>query len=248
MQGIEMLTFIVPRESGNRLLALCRERGIDLSVVMHGRGIASSEVVNTLAIGDTERDVVLLTAGSDGAFDIMRELCAMMHLERTGTGIAFSIPLSAAADQLSSYKLLCGRAEARAEKQNESQQQGGGKMESIKHDLTITIVDRGYADDVIAAAKEAGAFGGTVINARGTGSHELHRFFGTVLEPEKEAVLILTEREKRNGIMEAICRKAGLSKQGMGICFSLPVDRVAGIKRFETADASGPADLPDQLR
>lgn len=103
----------------------------------------------------------------------------------------------------------------------------------IKYDLIIIIVNRGFADEVMTAAKSAGAFGGTVVNARGTGTHELQEFFGSLIQPEKEMVMILTEREKRNAMMEAICRDAGLSKEGMGICFSLPVDGVAGIRSFK---------------
>lgn len=104
----------------------------------------------------------------------------------------------------------------------------------------MTIVNRGFADEVMAAAKSAGAFGGTVINARGTGTNELQQFFGTVIQPEKELVVILTERKTRNAIMEAICEKAGISKPGKGICFSLPVDSVMGIRSLlknpETAE------------
>ena len=101
-----------------------------------------------------------------------------------------------------------------------------------KFDLIITIVNRGFADEVMSSARTAGAFGGTVVNARGTGTHELQQFFGSVVEPEKEAVLILAERGKRSAIMEAICRGAGLSKDGMGVCFSLPVDGVRGLTSF----------------
>ena len=68
----------------------------------------------------------------------------------------------------------------------------------------------------MSAAKAAGAFGGTVVNARGTGTHELQHFFGAIIQPEKELVLILTEREKRNSIMEAICRDGGIVKRGNG--------------------------------
>lgn len=96
----------------------------------------------------------------------------------------------------------------------------------------MTIVNRGFADEVMSAAKSAGAFGGTVVNARGTGTHELQEFFGALIQPEKEIIMILTEREKRNTIMDAVCRDAGLAKEGMGICFSLPVDAVAGIRSF----------------
>ena len=106
-------------------------------------------------------------------------------------------------------------------------------MNPCKYDLVVTIVNRGFADEVMSAAKKAGAFGGTIMNARGTGIHEQKKFFGSVIEPEKEMVLILIEHDKRNPVMENICREAGLSKDGMGVCFSLPVDSVAGIRRFE---------------
>lgn len=117
----------------------------------------------------------------------------------------------------------------------------------ILNDLIFTVVNRGFADEVMSAAKKAGASGGTVLNARGTGPGELKQFFGTVIQPEKEIVLILTEREKRNGIMEAIGHDAGLGKEGMGICFSVPVDGTMGIRRFEVKPiekSSDPENAP----
>lgn len=106
-------------------------------------------------------------------------------------------------------------------------------MSAQKYSLIISVVNRGCADEVMHAARKAGAFGGTIITARGTGAHEQKKFFGTVIEPEKDMVLILTEQALRNGIMEAITRDTGLSKEGVGICFALPVDNVVGISRFE---------------
>lgn len=108
----------------------------------------------------------------------------------------------------------------------------------MKYDLIITIVNRGFADEVMSAAKKAGAFGGTIINARGTGSNELKEFFGAIIQPEKELVLILTQKEKRNEIMTSICKYAGLDKEGMGISFSLPVDAVSGIRAFKDEESS----------
>ena len=106
----------------------------------------------------------------------------------------------------------------------------------MKYDLIVTVVNRGFADDVMRAAKKAGAFGGTVLNARGTAAPSEKKFFGTVIEPEKELVLILVEHEKRTPMMETITVDAGLAKDGMGICFSLPVDAVRGVARFETPE------------
>ncbi len=106
----------------------------------------------------------------------------------------------------------------------------------MRYDLVITIVNRGFADSVMDAAKAAGAFGGTVLYARGTGIHEAEKFFGIIVQPEKELVMILTESEKKNAIMSAIYKDAELNKEGKGICFSLPVEAVSGITRFAKAE------------
>ena len=104
-------------------------------------------------------------------------------------------------------------------------------METCKREfeLIITIVNRGFADEVMDAARKVGATGGTVLYARGTGAEEAEKFFGITIQPEKEVVLILSLRETRNDIIKAICRRAGLTTAGHGISFSLPVDDVVGV-------------------
>lgn len=101
--------------------------------------------------------------------------------------------------------------------------------EHSQFELVITIVNRGFADDVMDVAKEAGASGGTVLYARGTGIHEAEQFFGVTIQPEKEVVLILTEHENKNAIMKAICKGAGLTTMGRGMSFSVPVDDILGV-------------------
>ncbi|MBR4635141.1 MAG: P-II family nitrogen regulator [Clostridia bacterium] len=121
----------------------------------------------------------------------------------------------------------------------------------IKHDLILAVVNRGFSDEAMTAARNAGAYGGTVLHARGTSTNEMQKFFGTVIQPEKELVLILTEKERRNDIMTAICRDTGLASEGMGICFSVPVDGVMGIRRFEVKpleEADKPSDTPEDKK
>lgn len=98
----------------------------------------------------------------------------------------------------------------------------------MEFELIVTIVNRGFADEVMDAAREAGATGGTVLYARGTGTREAEKFFGITIQPEKEVVLILAHKEQRNAIMKAVCRDVGLNTAGHGISFSLPVDEVVG--------------------
>lgn len=97
------------------------------------------------------------------------------------------------------------------------------------YELIITIVNKGFTSVVMDAARKVGARGGTILNAKGSGTHEAEKMFGLVIRPEKELVLILARREDRNDIMQSIIKDAGLNSLGMGICFSLPVDEVMGV-------------------
>ena len=55
----------------------------------------------------------------------------------------------------------------------------------IKFSMVMAVVNRGYVDDVMEAAKGAGARGGTVLHARSVGNEEVGNFFGITLQPEK---------------------------------------------------------------
>lgn len=103
-------------------------------------------------------------------------------------------------------------------------------------ELIITVVNRGFADDVVDAARAAGAHGGTVLYARGTGIHEAQKFFGITIEPEKEVVLTLVRSDEKKAIMKSICKGAGLTTEGRGLSFSLPVDDVRGIVHLMQED------------
>lgn len=96
-------------------------------------------------------------------------------------------------------------------------------------EVIFVIVNAGFADDVMAAARECGARGGTVINARGTAKEEAEKAYGIVIAPEKEIVLILVAKEIKESILHAIYQKVGLNSPGQGIAFCLPVDDVIGL-------------------
>ncbi len=97
------------------------------------------------------------------------------------------------------------------------------------NELILCIVNAGFADTVMSAAKEHGARGGTVINARGTASKNAEEFFNIPIQPEKEIVMILVPSEIRDDVLHALYREAGLKTAGQGISFSLPVTNVVGL-------------------
>ncbi len=102
-------------------------------------------------------------------------------------------------------------------------------MKNFNHEVIFCIVNAGFSDAVMDAAKEFGAGGGTVIRARGTANTEAEKLFNIVVQPEKEVVMILVERAIRDDILHAVYRAVGLNTPGQGIAFSLPVDQVVGL-------------------
>ena len=102
-------------------------------------------------------------------------------------------------------------------------------MKLNTHELIICIVNNGFSDTVMEAAKEAGARGGTVLNARGTANKEAEAFFHIAIQPEKEVVMILVPLNVKDAVLHALYEKAGLNTMGQGIAFALPVDQVVGL-------------------
>jgi nitrogen regulatory protein P-II 1 len=97
-----------------------------------------------------------------------------------------------------------------------------------EYDIVLTVVSRGFADQVVDAARKAGAHGGTVFYARGTGIHEIEKFFSISIQPEKEIIINVVDHEQLQPIMDSIVAAAGLSTEGRGLTFSMPIDDIVG--------------------
>lgn len=102
--------------------------------------------------------------------------------------------------------------------------------------LIAAILPKGATGKVMDAAREAGAEGGTILLARGTGVHEARKFFGISVSSERELVLILVEREKVEGVLDAVVRSGKLDEPAKGIAFVLAVEEVTGIVHREGRD------------
>ena len=98
-----------------------------------------------------------------------------------------------------------------------------------KHEVIFCIVNSGFSDEVMDAAREFGAGGGTVIRARGTANMEAEKLFNIAIQPEKEIVMILVPTAIKNDILHALYRQVGLNTPGQGIAFSMPVESVVGL-------------------
>lgn len=102
--------------------------------------------------------------------------------------------------------------------------------EKEKYEVIVVIVNEGHSDKVMDAARDAGARGGTITHARGSGTKEIEKRYGIAITPQKEMLYILVNEKIRDAVMSAVNKAAGLDTMGQGIVFALPVDNVSGIK------------------
>lgn len=120
-----------------------------------------------------------------------------------------------------------------------------------KYQMILCIVNSGFSETVMEAAKDAGARGGTVIHARGTANKEAEQFFHITIQPDKEIVMILVTDGIKDAVLHALYQSAGLKTEGQGIAFSLPVDEVVGLtvnepeKKVKEAKSELPADVKE---
>ena len=102
-------------------------------------------------------------------------------------------------------------------------------MSDSKYEMVCCVVNAGFSDLVMDAARSEGATGGTVIHARGTANKEAEAIFQITIQPDKDRVVLLVPAKIKDNVLHAIYNKAGLDSNGQGIAFSLPVSKTAGI-------------------
>lgn len=99
-----------------------------------------------------------------------------------------------------------------------------------KFEVVIALVNLGFSEVVMNAAREQGARGGTIIHARGTGTKEMEKKYGVIITPDKEMIMIIVNSQIKDQVLSAIYKAAGFGTDGQGIAFTLPISDVVGLK------------------
>ena len=100
---------------------------------------------------------------------------------------------------------------------------------SKQHFVIVCIINDGFADEAMDAARAVGARGGTVLSARGTANIEAEKAFHIQIQPEKEMIMILVTNEIKDAVLHALYKSVGTHTPAHGIAFAMPVDNVVGI-------------------
>ncbi len=201
----KLIMCVVPHESGELITNAAKQAGAGGGTILMGKGTASNSVLQLLGLGDTSKDITMNIV-EESIYDKVRsEIITAAASKKAHFGVMFCI------NTKSMYK--AGTT-------------GSAKADSLQEDKIMKdyeviniIVNKGYAEDAMAAARKAGAGGGTIIGARGTAREGDATFFGVDIVPEKEMLMILVPQDKKEPVVAAIKELACFQKAGSGIIF-----------------------------
>lgn len=224
MGSLYLMTTIMNRNLIKKYPDLYREDGMQVMLITLGQGTASGDVLDYLGLEATEKAVVFAVLEESTWKKAKRDLQQKFQIDAPDGGIAFTIPLSSIGGK-KTLQFLTSNMNFQVEEES--------ALKDTAHELIIAIANQGYSEFVMDAAKGAGAYGGTVIHAKGTGMEQAEKFLGVSLAAEKEMIFIVTQKEQKNKIMKAIMEQAGLESKAKTILFSLPVTDTAGLRLLE---------------
>ena len=214
LENIELLCLIVNYGLGSKVLHIAKQCGIKGGTIYLGKGTVSNRILEFLALSDVRKEVVLMISNKQAVSELIKVLDAEFKFDKPNHGIAFT----------TSIVSVMGASSYKGEKSVEIR----GGDQPMYNSITV-VVDKGRAEDVIDAATKAGSRGGTIINARGAGIHETSKVFSMDIVPEKEIVLILSEGEKTDYIVDSIRKQLKMDEPGNGIIYIQEVNKTYGL-------------------
>lgn len=98
--------------------------------------------------------------------------------------------------------------------------------------LIIIVVEDERTQDVLEAARAAGATGSTVLNqARGEGVQPARTFLGLSMDNQVDVILMLAEERMSREIMEEVAIVGEFDETpGTGIAFQLDIEDAIGVR------------------
>ena len=221
---VKLLVSIINKDDQNALTDAINR----ICTAMHfsgiGHGTARSHHRSYFGIDDVEKRVTFSLIPSNLESQILTSVSRELKLYLFGKGIAFTLPLSAISSIVEEPIL------AAAEREKTTQQK---KEKKTMHELVVAVVNEKFSDVAVEAARQAGATGATVFHTRSTDNSKVEQAMGTAIPEDTDTIFFLTSNEYKIKIMEALRDSAGLKTDGSAVIFSMPVDDLVGIGRFD---------------
>lgn len=211
---LELICIIINFGLGSKAIKIAKKKGVPGGTVFLGKGTIKSRILELLELNDSRKEVILMIADKATAYQALETLSKELAFHKPNHGIAFTISIANLFGSKKYHSL------------DDPEKKG---KEDTMHQAIFTIVDRGNAENVIEAANQGGARGGTIIKARGSGIHETHTLFSMTIEPEKEMVMIISKNSQTDSIVSSIREHLHIDEPGKGIIFILDVNKTYGL-------------------
>lgn len=208
---------IIKPECADVLSGIFDELNLPVKLTLPAYGTAVKSMLELLGIDSSERRVMMNIADGDQTKNLIAKMKQGIHLGVPGHGIVLAVPIKSIGGGKTVEYL---KGDGRSAKYSPPAQ--------YLNELIIAIANVGHTDDVMNAARAAGARGGTVIHAKGTGINDVQKFMSVSIADEKEIILIVSPAAVKSEIMNSILKKAGPDTESGAIVFSLPVSEAAG--------------------
>ena len=220
-QPLGFCMVVVNDGQASSVVRILNENETAAAFILHGAGTSTSDFYDVLGLGNPKKQIICSLIRISKWKNLKESLNARLRISKSAQGIAWFTPITTLAG-LSAYKYFSNsRGLPRDEEVN--------MPDKKNYEAIFAIVNDGYTDLVVEASRSAGAKGGTVITARGTGNKEFESFYGVAITPEKQIVMILVPKEIRDDVLTAINRAVGFATKGQGIAFAVPVGDVVGL-------------------
>ena len=216
---LDLVAAIVDRDKAKYMADVFESHKLPLVLAMRGRGTAASEVLDLYGLEAKEKALLMTVAGADMTKQLIRAAKRKLFIDVPGNGIMLAIPIKSEGGGKTLAFLSGGAAP-----------DGAAPEMKFDHELIMAVINEGHTDPVMDAARSAGAAGGTVLHAKGTGGALSQKFLGVSLADEKEVVLIVSKAGEKGAIMKAIADNCGVGTPSGAISFSLPISSVAGLR------------------
>ena len=203
---------------------ICEELSLPLNVTLHGHGTAVQSMLDLLGIESTEKRVIMTVANPEKTRKFIKEMRRQVYIGIPGHGIIMAVPIKSV-----------GGGKTLAYLNNGEQQPARYTPElSDRYELIVIVANEGRTDQVMNAARAAGATGGTVLHGKGTGSQN-KKFYNVSIAAEKEVILMVAPSDRKAAIMQSVLHHAGPDSDAGAVLFSLPVSEVAGFGLLDEA-------------
>ena len=232
--ALKLMGFIVDRSKTNKVVDIFREQQVRFHFICLAQGTAGSDILAVLGLDSTDKSFICCLEPDYKVHGLLSLVSERLQLRKPGKGIAFTMPLTGINSSV--LQLLQGQNEEAPREKEEKKMETCGK--TTKYDLILSVVNQGYDEDVMDAAKGAGARGGTILHGRKISVADEAKFFGIPIQAEKDIVTILTTHEKKGDIMKAINQACGMATEARGIIFSLPIEDIEGFGEIREPEAS----------